>query len=126
PTVGGKVKELCHPFPVTRDVSLALQGKTDGFVVFHNGHWGQWKEKSLDAAVKHKVKVPNGKWSDSRAMAWSAHLYGVPVLEFIDEKAIAFGPEEIEVFGSGWTLVDDVWVSNRHWESSRAGYHTST
>ena len=124
PTVGGRVKELCHPFPITRDVSLSLSGRTDGFVMFHNGHWNSWKASSLENAQKFRVKVPTGKWSDSRAMAWAAHCYGIGILEFIDEKAIAFGTKDIEVFGSGWTQVNDVWVSNTHWVN-RGTYHTT-
>ena len=122
PTVGGSKKTLCHPFPIEKEVSLELEGTTRGFVLFHNGHWGRWKEFSLESAGKNGFKVPTGKWSDSRAMAWAAAHHGIGVLEFIDERAIAFSPAEIEVFGGGtthsaWTLVNGgIFVSNTGWQ----------
>ena len=130
PTVGGPKKALCHPFPIEADVALDLEGMTKGHVLFHNGHWGRWKESSLDAAIKYGLKVPTGKWSDSRAMAWAAALHGLGVLEFIDEKAIAFGPgpEDIQVFGGGqthssWTLIDSgIYVSNTSWQYTTTHY----
>ena len=61
--------------------------------------------------------LPPEKWSDSRAMAWAAAHYGLGMLELIDEKACAFGPDKIEVFNvSSWTHLDGLWVSNRGWE----------
>jgi len=78
-TVGGKKAGLCHPFPVHDDVTLALKGETEGFVLFHNGHWGQWRSSVMEAVFKGQLKLPKGKWSDSRAMAWSAAQF---VLQF--------------------------------------------
>lgn len=122
PTVGGKLAELTHPFPIVRNVSNALSGKTKGYVLFHNGHWNPWKERVQAALPGTNWKIPPGKWSDTRAMAWMAAHYGVNILEFIDEKAVAFGPTEVEIFrGQDWSLVNEVFVSNRHWEYTR-GY----
>lgn len=117
---GGQVPALTHPFPISRDVQLALSGTTKGYVLFHNGHWGNYKSEAMKAAQSFGQKVPTDKWSDSRTMAWMAHLYGLGILEFIDEKCIAFGPDDLEIVGklghSDWSQVNDVWVSNRHWE----------
>ena len=122
PTVGGTKKSLCHPFPIEKDVRLDLEGTTKGYVLFHNGHWGDWKRFSLDTAAKNGFKVPTGRWSDSRAMAWAAAHHGLGVLEFIDEKAITFGPQEIEIFGGQagqhWALANGVLVSNKAWDWS--------
>lgn len=114
---GGKEKEMTHPFPLTRDVNLDLVGHTKGFVLFHNGHWGAWKDKGLDGAIHNKIRVPAGTWSDTRVMAWLAFLHGPKILEFIDEKVILFGPKTIEIFHpDGWFRVNDLLVSNRSWE----------
>lgn len=123
PSCGGPSKLLTHPFPIARDVPLALEGSTTGFVLFHNGHWGTWKTTMLDASVRGNGEIPIGKWSDSRAMAWMAAHYGIGMLEFIDEKAIAFGPEQLELFSANsWSKVGDgIWVSNKGWESERIG-----
>lgn len=141
PSCGGPSKTLTHPFPISRQTTLELSGRTKGHVLFHNGHWNRWKETLLEAALK-KGDLPVGKWSDSRAMAFVASVYGLGVLELIEEKVVAFGATSEEFFGI-WTPVDDIWVTNRFWESSstrgriidhasgtersgeRRGYHTT-
>lgn len=115
---GGKTKEMTHPFPIERDVRTALSGSIKGPVLFHNGHWSPWKDKGIDNAIHHRVKVPEGLWSDTRVMAWLTFLHGHRILDFIDEKVILFGPTKIEIFHpDGWFRVNDLLVSNRHWES---------
>lgn len=126
PTCGGAIPELTHPFPIAKNTSLSLEGSTKGFVLFHNGHWGRWKDESLKAALEHKLTIPAGKWSDSRAMAWTAAHFGVNILEFIDEKCIAFGPQDVEIYGSGWSKEEDVWVSNKHWVGGNYYTHGTT
>lgn len=114
---GPKTAEVTHPFPVEREMRSDLSGSTPGFVLFHNGHWGPWRDKGIDNAIKMKVKVPDGKWTDTRVMAWLAHLLGPNVLELIDEKVILFGTHKIEVYHpDGWTRINDLLVSNRLWE----------
>lgn len=115
---GGKTQDLTHPFPIEKEVRLDLEGVTKGFVLFHNGHWHSYLDKGLEATIKNRVKVPEGRWSDTRVMAWLAHLHGHGVLEFINEKAIVFGPNKIEIFHPDlFTRVDNLLVSNRLWES---------
>lgn len=125
PSCGGDTPVLCHPFPVETDAPLALEGKTDGYVLFHNGHWTNWKQFSIETAVRRKIRLPAGKWSDTRAMAMAAAYHGLPILELIDEKSVAFGPIDCEVFGR-WdkyipTGVDNdkpIYCSNLGWQSS--------
>lgn len=87
-TVGGPIPELTHPFPIVGKVPLALQGSANQ-VLMHNGHWTDWVKDSLETrslmiqgAMREKggglvnVKIPQGPWSDSRAMAWNASIYG--------------------------------------------------
>lgn len=124
PSVGGKTPYLCHPFPVTAEVPLELQGTTKGYVLFHNGHWGRWRESTLEAAVRSNTKVPGGKWSDTRAMAFHAFIYGSGILEMIDEKSVMFGPDKVEVFGA-WSKEGGLWVSNRGWVTSSFRRHSS-
>lgn len=118
PTCGGSIPELTHPFPIEKNVNLTLDGSIRGYVVFHNGHWGPWKDRSLDAAAKRGLQVPGGKWSDSRAIAWMAAHHGLGILDFIDEKCAILGPQgsDVEIFGNGWKRVNDVICSNTAWE----------
>lgn len=120
PTCGDDINGLTHPFPVTLDVPLDLTGKTDGYVLFHNGHWTAWREFVLRTitAMYGQIKLPPGGWSDSRAMAWAASVYGLGILELIDEKAIAFGPQDIHIFRPRfWETVEDgILASNTTWK----------
>lgn len=117
-TCGGSGPLVTHPFIVDKQSPLVIKGSAKAHLLFHNGHWGQWKDKIFDTAVKHKIPLPTGTWTDSRAMAWMAAVYGLGILEFIDEKAAVIGPTgEVETFGSGWKYMPDgFWVSNTGWE----------
>lgn len=115
PSCGGPFKELCHPFPVDKQSTLALEGSTKGFVLFHNGHWNSWKFDTKEMAIKGGIQLPHGKYSDSRAMAVLAANFGHGILEFIDEKTVVFGPGKGEIYftrGTDWKEVDGIWCSN--------------
>lgn len=114
---GGIRPELTHPFPIGKEASLALKGATTGAVMFHNGHYHTWKDKLLLMAT-NGMKIPTGAWSDSRLMAWVAAHAGANVLPFFDEKIVAFSLTDMDIWGTGWTLVDDLYVSNRGWENN--------
>lgn len=118
PTEGGDDIRLCHPFPVTKSVELDLEGYTTNGVLFHNGTWHSWRDKSYEACRQRGIKAPEGKMSDSRMMAWQAYLYGANVLEFINEKSIFFGVKHIGLFGypTAWKVCNGVWCSNDNWE----------
>ena len=109
----------CHPFPLTDDVSLAMEGSLKGYVLFHNGMWGGWKDKLVEYSLRSGKKLPGDSWSDSRGLAWVGHHFGFGILELINEKVIVFGPADYEMFG-GWETVKIgdklIWVSNKFWE----------
>lgn len=105
--------ELNHPFPVRDDVSVALEGRTKGAVLFHNGTWTEWQRITLETAVRMGKKLPVGKWSDTRAMAFCANAYGPGFLDFLKERSVYFSPTELNItIGDGWKKVNDVWCSN--------------
>lgn len=114
---GAQIKALCHPFPIEAKVDLALEGETKGYVLFHNGHWANWKDFSQQTALRMAKPIPLGSWSDTRALAWAAHNYGLGILEMIDEKVVAFGPNDLEVSRGkdGWDDVGGIWCSNKSW-----------
>lgn len=115
---GGKYKELTHPFPVEREMRNSLSGTIRGQVLFHNGHWGRYQDIGIEEMVKNRVKLPPGKWSDTRVMAWLTHIHSPSFLELLNEKVILFGTEKIEIFHpDGWARVNDLLVSNRLWEN---------
>lgn len=124
-SVGGIRGSLCHPFPVDRRVPEYLEGRTKGHVLFHNGHWSQWDDVMLRTSLRlpPKERIPLGRWSDSRAMAFYASIYGVGALDFLHEKIVAFSPDECEVFGTGWSWEEGVLVSNRGFLTKATHYY---
>jgi hypothetical protein len=132
-SIGPKIHEMTHPFPVQKNVSLALEGATAGGVLFHNGTWHAWRDKGFDAILKNKVIMPDGPFSDTRMMALLAHLHGTNILQLIDEKVCVFhpGPTKfvpggIEIFrDKDWYRVDDLLVTNRSWESAGNAYQVT-
>lgn len=124
PTCGGDLPGLTHPFSIEPSASTALEGETEGQVLFHNGHWGGWKNVSLETSVRGSLKLPEGRLSDSRMMAWCASIYGSSFLELIEEKIVTLGPTgEPEIYGSytnqghGWSVFENMLVSNRNFVS---------
>jgi hypothetical protein len=126
---GGVRDELTHPFPVHPDVPLWLEGWTPGPVLFHNGHWNAFDTRIWDIALRGGFKIPPGKWSDSRVMAWIAANVGLGALEFIPGQRICiFGPQEVEddpssgiyLYSDDWKIdTENIWMSNTTWRGSR-------
>lgn len=123
PSTGGSKPALTHPFLIDHESPIVMEGATDKWVLFHNGTWSQWEYYSKDWLIRAggAIKQPLGPWSDSRAMAFWAHQFGLGIFEKpwpIDEKVIVFGPgdDDIEMFGDGWSTYDDRYiVSNKYW-----------
>lgn len=120
---GGIKPELTHPFPIMKEVPLALKGSSLHPVMFHNGHYSMWEEKLLNFAINNGVKIPTGAWSDSRFMAMMGAYCGLTALPFFREKIVAFGLEDMDIWGSGWAEVDGLYVSNRSWEHTHTTHH---
>lgn len=113
----------CHPFPIQDDASTDLEGETESGVLFHNGMWNSWKAEIKDIALRGHHKLPMGGWTDSRALAWAAHHMGVGYLDLVDEKVAVLLPNNIHLFGAGWTSAKigengSMFVSNKGWERS--------
>ena len=118
-----------HPFVVDAQATSELEGTTTDWLLFHNGHWNDWRKKieALMLASGGKIKGPSGAWSDTRALALAAYHMGFVFLEMVNEKVMCLGPEkgDIEMFGGPWLQVkvpgteQTFVVSNRTWESQR-------
>lgn len=116
----------CHPFQIDPEATTGFEGTFEGYVLFHNGSWGGWRQKleNLCIASGGRIKVPSGAWSDTRALAFCAHHFGLYFLEAANEKVIAFGPGELDIeqFGGPWLDVPvpgqqgNIVCSNRSWE----------
>jgi hypothetical protein len=114
-TVGGPKPTLTHPFLVNPNASTELSGRTKGAVLFHNGHWTEWNDKCLDAAIRSNNKPPVGDWSDSRGLAWMTNIYGRGFLELMtQQKVVVWTATDFRVFTGkdGFEQINDVWCSN--------------
>ena len=126
-TIGEKIPAMCHPFPVDAQASVATTGKTQGSVLFHNGTWHCWRDKVIEAAIKLSVKLPAGKWSDSRGLAWLTSYYNF--LEVVDQKTAVLSPTELDLYGVGWEAIGEsqgILASNRLFEfrTHNTGYYS--
>lgn len=81
-SVGGAKTTLTHPFPVYDGVPLWLAGYAETLMM-HNGHFNNWEELVMKAALGSGSKIPGGAWSDSRALAYVINLLGEGVIPFI-------------------------------------------
>jgi hypothetical protein len=117
---GGVLPELTHPFSVLPSVPLKLEGHGNHQVLFHNGHWTDWKIETF-RKVTQEAPIPGGPWSDTRAIAWLIANYGdrQAILDMIGEKTVLFGPHGYSLSGKGWVMYReegrDWLVSNEFW-----------
>lgn len=114
-SIGGKSPMLCHPFPVTKEVGTDLKGKIKGKVLFHNGHWREWKKICLDIVIRSGHKFIKKPHSDTRAIAWLASIYGTDMLSLLNEKIAILSPDGVEIFGDDWENYKGYVVSNIYW-----------
>ena len=108
-SIGGTRQAFCHPFEISETTQLDLEGRTKNAVLFHNGTWTEWADKTLIASIHANVPLPVGKWMDSRAIAWLCALYGEGFMDLLTiQRGVAFGPDHYNIFvGPGWVPVKD-------------------
>lgn len=129
-TAGGRLPSLTHPFPFSDDATLDLEGTTTQPVLFHNGHYGYWKEElfKMSSMSGGKIQIPPGPWSDTRAMAYMAHKLGPGMLTMFDEKFAIITPETMDIMGKTeymWKCIEGIHCSNDHFVTrmNRQGWH---
>jgi len=103
-THGGISRQLCHPFPVSRQVGITLQGQARE-LLFHNGVWNQ------HAQFERRAKL-RGPVSDTRIMAYVLWREGQAEREGVAAqlatqagKLALFTPEGITRYGT-WSEGD--------------------
>jgi hypothetical protein len=117
-TVGGDIPELTHPFIVGKNPT-PLTGSTSGMVLFHNGHWLDWRKMLGELAIQGKVRLGlEGGWSDTRTLAALASIGGPGILDHLTtgQKFCLVTPKEAIPIGYGWETVDGIHYSNTLWQ----------
>lgn len=114
-SVGGPDKALAHPFPITKEANLDLSGEAEA-VLMHNGTLSFWEDLVLNTALRTEGMLPEGPWSDSRALAWIASHKGASIIPFLTKssgsrvvvlEANPPGKQHFRIWGgSQWTHKD--------------------
>ena len=83
-------KLLTHPFEITRESKLRLEGVlkrgTDG-VLFHNGTLSDYEKILKDVVLNTSCRMLKGVYSDSRIMAFATSFYGKEFIEILDNDS---------------------------------------
>ena len=126
-SVGTSSKELTHPFIISIESPLDLDGilpKSSNGVLFHNGTIPDWKKLLKENIMLSQTKMLKGEISDSRVMAYVSALYGHEFIELISEgwnKYAILDKDGIHKYGS-WGKVDNsVEGSNDYYKSDFKG-----
>ncbi len=128
-TVGGKDKDLIHPFVITENSEISEEGQGKR-LLFHNGHYSDYDV--LQDTFEIKLQ---GAISDSRVIASICSQFGYNVLKNLGRKGNRFAvlsSNDIKFFGKGWYKVDGIRYSNLNWlmntspSSVKKTYHYST
>jgi hypothetical protein len=106
-TAHGVCPELTHPFIISKTSPISTEYEGKGPVLFHNGIWSSWEEKTFDFFLKTGNKIPDGAWSDSRALAIILGQIGMNALSFINGKFVILTPEDIIIKPGGDFERDD-------------------
>ena len=120
-TVGSKRSELCHPFPILKNGNNPLVGSTNNGVLFHNGHWGDWKKNLLQMVLSTPSleEFPEGDWSDSRAIALMVAYKGKEILKLISGgKFLLMLPNKVFYWGDFYDYENRKY-SNITWNSTK-------
>lgn len=114
-SVGEKSKLLCHPFVVNRFATTKETGTADR-VLFHNGHWSEWRNWCLNYALQSRGRVPFGSWSDTRGLAWAIYHKGEGMLNLVPGKYCIVARTGVRQYGEGWTEDNGIFYSNTTWK----------
>lgn len=121
---------LCHPFEISREASIELSGSGTAPVMFHNGTWRKWRDHAQELTLGADVTIPDGPFSDSRAIAWISAHKGWRFLRLLPGRFVVVSRKAgIKIFPddfAGWSRGDDgVWYSNLDWKSKPARNYTN-
>lgn len=114
-SAGGVCPELTHPFLITPDSPITLEGIGTDSVLFHNGTVGGYEMVLMSIAIANK-KYPDGRISDTRVMAMATSILGDVVLRNNSGKFVIVSENGFRRFGD-WTEDEGIWYSNMYWKN---------
>lgn len=123
-TVGGKTKELCHPFPTTPKVETWLDYESNA-ILFSNGTWENWDESYEMHRQLLKLKKLDGQMSDTRALAKLVSKHGkTGFLNYVKDvhakhdfvRCLIMKTSKPAAMTGTWHKVGGVMYSNTRWQ----------
>lgn len=124
-SVGGKIPELTHPFLVSEDSPITLEGHdVDIPLLFHNGHWYDYKQIMIMLEIATGKAVTN-PISDTRVAAmYLARVGEDAITRFGYGKVAILRPEKERsiVYAGEFTSENGVLFSNTSYKHSRYSY----
>lgn len=96
-SAGRECKELCHPFIISKDSPIRLNG-TASAVLFHNGTVYGWQSLVMTMAIVDGA-YPAGEMSDSRAMAMVYARVGEKIIENDTGKWVVANKDNFVTYG---------------------------
>lgn len=112
------VPELTHPFLVTENSELIIEGTTQEPLLFHNGVVSGWDKWLMPIFLKLRY-IPEGNWSDTRLVAIICKLLGKEALKYIEGKFIMMTTKEIFISGKFENKEDGLIASNTSYKPSK-------
>jgi hypothetical protein len=95
-TVGDKVPQLAHPYPIEKIPSEYLAGDfVGGSVLMHNGHASEYQNIARTLGIEL-----DGNWSDSRVMAAAVAHNGSEILGGFSRWALLHHTGQVELIGT--------------------------
>jgi hypothetical protein len=121
-SVGSTCEELTQPFPVTKKAEISLRGETSE-ILMHNGTWGNWDSALVNMCLSQGLKLPDGEWNDSRAMAFIMAKHGGALLSVMLgsnwSRVITFDKHGFHFHHGEMIYQDGMWFSNLIWEPAK-------
>lgn len=126
-SIGGKSLLLTHPFEVTKESVLKMEGSTDK-VVFHNGHVSDWEIYLAAANIEPDNKQP---MSDTRAMAMIAANDNTKFLRRAKGHYVVMDSKDVRFYLYGkFDEEDGIAYSNLFWkyygENTNSSYNRNS
>lgn len=121
-SAGGICEELTHPFLITDDSPIEMEGRGQNRLLFHNGTISGWQNMLMMISFSNK-KCPEGKMSDTRVMAMAVSILGESMLD--SSKYIIATPTEFTTYGN-WEKSEGIYYSNLFFKRSTYRYETSS
>lgn len=119
-TSGGNVRELTHPFVISKTSPLSVSYAGRSPVLFHNGILSNWEPKHIRHIIQ-VGKVAEGSVSDTRALAMMLSVNNANLLLDDDDynRFVIFTKNKSYVWGK-WLHEKGVYFSNTSFQPTRS------